>query len=120
MLATVKHRSLLRSLGVPDVMTDDRRELDVAVSKLPKDGSKTLLLDATLRSPLAGEGVARPNASNEASATFHGARKHKARVYLEFHVPGSGFVFLVASELGGHSFVECHALVAQLAKAHAS
>ena len=119
--ATVKHRPRLNALGVPDVSDDDFRELDVVISRLPIYGGKTVLADATLRSPLTGTGVARAGASHEAGSTFHGARLDKARAYPELHVQQSRFAFLVlASETGGKSSDECHALIAQLARARAS
>ena len=119
--ATVKHRPKLNTLGVRNVLPSDQRELDLVVSRLPIYGGKTVLGDATLRSPLTGSGDARPHASSESGATFHGARVDKASAHPELHVPQCRFAFLVlASEIGGHCSSECHALIKQLANARAN
>ena len=119
-LATVKHRPKLRTLGIPGVGPDDRRELDVVIGRLAIYGGQTVLGDATLRSPLTGSGEARNGASAESGVTFHGARLDKARAYPELHIPQSRFAFLVlASEVGGRCSEECHALIKQLARARA-
>lgn len=110
----------MNASGIPGVLGDDQRELDVVISRLPIYAVKTVLADATLRSPLTGAGLARPGASREAGATFHGARMDKARAYPELHVQQSRFAFpVLASETGGRSSDECHALIAQLARARA-
>ena len=74
---SVKHRPKLNSLAFPGVAAEDGRELDIAVGRLPIFGGKTVLGDATLRSPLSAEGVPKHRAKHEAGFTFHGARLAK-------------------------------------------
>ena len=120
-LATVKYQPKMNSFGIPGVAPTDQRKLDLVIARLPIFGGKTVIGDCTLRSPLTGAGDTRPHASSEAGATFHGARVDKAAKYPELHRPQSRFAFLVlASEVGGHSSDECHALLKQLARARAN
>ena len=46
------------------------RRLDVVASGLPFYGGRTIVVDATLRSPLTGAGMWRFNADEEDGATF--------------------------------------------------
>ena len=117
----VKHRPKLNSLAIPGVSPDDGRELDVVVGRLPLYGGKTIIGDASLRSPLSAEGVPKNHAERCAGSTFQGAYNDKARNYPELCGEHSSFKFLVlASEVGGHLSVECHELIRQLVKCRAS
>ena len=118
---SVKHRPKLNSLAFPGVAAEDGRELDIVVGRLPIFGGKTVLGDATLRSPLSAEGVPKHRAEDEAGSTFHGARLDKARTYPELNVQQPHFTFLVlACEVGGHLSEECHSLLKQLATCKAT
>ena len=100
--ATARHRPFLRDLSVPGVLGTDARRLDVVASGLPVYGGRTLVIDATLRSPLTGAGHVRFDAHLTDGATFTQARLDKEHKYPELASQGSRLKFLVAAaEVGG-------------------
>ena len=118
---SVKHRPLLNSLAVPRVPPDDGRELDLVVGRLAIYGGKTVIRDVSLRSPLSAEGIPKNGAQRTAGSTFRGAYRDKARTYPELGGEHSNFTFeVLACEVGGHLSPECHSLIGQLVKCHAS
>ena len=113
--ANARHRPLLRDLAIPGVMDTDSRQLDIVAGGLPLFGGKTIVGDATLRSPLSGAGVAHSGAANVDGSTFPPARRDKAHAYPELAVDGARHKILVlASEVGGRFSEECTDLVRQL------
>ena len=88
---------------------------DVSRTKHELFGGKTIILDATLRSPLSGDGVPRPGAAVTRGVTFPGALADKRRVYPELFEESNRHVFkVVASELGGTCSDECFTLLRSL------
>ena len=78
-------------------------------------GGKTIIGDATLRSPLSGLGAPHPGAASTDGSTFANARRDKAAAYPELAQDGVRHKFLVlASEVGGRFSQECTDLVRQL------
>ena len=55
--ANAQHRPLLRDLAVPGVLDTDSRQLDLVAGGLSLFGGRTIVGDATLRSPVSGRGV---------------------------------------------------------------
>ena len=119
--ATARHRPFLRDLSVPGVLGTDARRLDVVASGLPVYGGRTLVIDATLRSPLTGAGHVRFDAHLTDGATFVQARLDKEHKYPELASQGSRLKFLVAAaEVGGRYNDEVVDLVRQLVAHRAS
>ena len=119
--ATARHRPFLRDLSVPGVLGTDARRLDVVASGLPVYGGRTLVIDATLRSPLTGAGHVRFDAHLTDGATFTQARLDKEHKYPELASQGSRLKFLVAAaEVGGRYNDEVVDLVRQLVAHRAS
>ena len=119
--AAASHRPMLRDLAIPGVVDTDTRQLDILAGGLSIYGGRTIVGDATLRSPISGGGEAHAHAATTNGATFLGARRDKADAYPELVVPSARHKFLVlASEVGGRFFEECVHLVRQLVsnKAH--
>ena len=75
--ASTRHRPLRRDLAVPGIAPADARKLDVVASGLPLYGGRTIVVDATLRSPLIGSGMRRFNSHVEDGATFAQAVRDK-------------------------------------------
>ena len=121
--AAAAHRPLLRDLAVPGILPSDTRQLDVVAGGLPLYGGRTIVGDATLRSPLSGAGCARFGAATQDGATFPRAREDKAATYWELltEAARARVVFLtLASEVGGRFSAEAVDLVRQLARHRAS
>ena len=113
--ANAHHRPLLRSLAIPGVLDTDSRQLDIVAGGLPLYGGKTIVGDATLRSPLSGAGVAHTGAASIDGAIFPQARRDKASAYPELAQESSRHKFLIlASEMGGRFSEECTDLVRKL------
>lgn len=84
-------------------------------------GSKTIIGDVTLCSPLSMDGVLKNHVESETGSTFHGVRLSKHGDYPELVGEHPHFQFLVlACEVGGHLSEECHTLLKQLVKCRAS
>ena len=99
----------------------DARQLDVVASGLPIYGGRTIIVDATLRSPLTGAGMWRFNAHEEDGASFAQAVVDKHRKYPELVAQGARWKFIVAAaEVGGRSNDELIGLVRELARHKAS
>ena len=119
--AASSHRPLLRDLAVPDVADTDSRQLDIVAGGLSIYGGRTIVGDATLRSPISSRGDAQGVAATTDGATFPGARRDKATAYPELVLPSARHKFLVlASEVGGRFSEECVNLVPQLVNNKAS
>ena len=119
--ATARRQPFLRDLAVPGVAADDARQLDVVASGLPVYGGRTLVLDATLRSPLTGAGHVRFDAHAEDGATFPRARVDKEHKYPELLTQELRIKFIVAAaEVGGRYNDEVVDLVRQLVAHRAS
>ena len=91
--ANARHRPLLRDLAIPSVQDTDSRQLDIVAGGMPLYGGKTIVGDATLRSPLSGAGVPHPGAASIDGATFPGARRDKAGAYPELAQEGARHKF---------------------------
>ena len=115
------HRPMLRDLALPGVRDDDTRQLDIVAGALPIYGGRTIVGDATLRSPLTGSGIPRFNAARIDGATFAQARRDKQVTYPEFFEEDCRIAFRVlACEVGGRFSPECGDLVSRLVEHKAS
>ena len=117
--ANAQHRPLLRDLAIPGVLDTDTRQLDILAGGLPLFGGKTIVGDATLRSPVSGTGVPHGGTRTGAATTdgfiFAQARRDKASVYPELASETARHKFLVlGSEVGGRFSEECVDLVKKL------
>ena len=111
---------LLRDLDLEIADRTDARRLEVAVDGLPPFGGAQLAFDATIVSPLRGDGSARRGASGEDGVALAAARSRKERRYPELVGPRSRARLLVAGvEVGGRWSDETKILVSQLARAKA-
>ena len=81
---------LLRDLDLEIADRTDARRLEVAVDGLPLFGGAQLAIDATIVSPLRGDGSARRGASGEDCVALTVARRRKERRYLELVAPEAG------------------------------
>ena len=119
--ALTRPRPYLRNLAVPGVAATDARQLDVVASGLPIYGGCTLVIDATLRSPLTGAGMWRYDSHLEDRASFPQARRDKLQKYPELAGQGLRLKFIVAAaEVGGRCNDELVDLVRRLAQHKAS
>ena len=117
--ANSQHRPLLRDLAIPGVVDTDTRQLDIIAGGLPLFGGKTIIGDATLRSPVSGVGTPHGgqevNSANTDGYTFAKARRDKIDTYPELANATARHKFLVlGSEVGGRFSSECVDLVHQL------
>ena len=113
--ASARHRPLLRNLAIRNIPDDDLRQLDIVAGGLPIYGGHTVLIDITLRSPVAGDGSIRFRSDVVDGATFAQARRDKLSAYPELAEEDPRRIFLVlACEIGGRMSVECHELLRQL------
>ena len=75
-------------------------------------GSRTIVGDATVRSPLSGTGEPQGAAATIDGATFPQARRDKASTYPELAAESARHKFLVlGSKIGGRFSAECIYLV---------
>jgi len=96
-------------------MDTDSRQLDIIAGGLSLYGGRTIVGDATLRSPLSGAGMPHGAAATVDGATFPAARRDKADAYPELVAESARHKFLVlASEVGGRFSEECIELVNKL------
>ena len=115
------HRPMLRDLALPDIRDDGTRQLDLVVGGLPIYGGKTVVGDATLRSPLSANGEPRFSSHRSDGATFAQARRDKQTTYPELLEDDCRIVFLtLACEVGGRFSSECGDLVKRLVEHKAS
>ena len=78
-------------------------------------GGRTIVGDATLRSPLSGTGTPHGVAATTDGATFPQARRDKATTYPELATENARHKFLVlGTEIGGRFSIECIDLVRKL------
>lgn len=87
--AAAHHRPLLRDLAIPGVSDTDSRQLDILAGGLSLFGGRTIVGDATLRSPLSGAGIPHGAAATVDGATFPPARRDKANTYPELVAPSA-------------------------------
>ena len=113
--ANARHRPLLRDLAIPGILDTDTRQLDVVAGGLSLYGGRTIVGDATLRSPLSGTGTPHGVAATTDGATFPQARRDKATTYPELATENARHKFLVlGTEIGGRFSIECIDLVRKL------
>ncbi len=96
--ATTHEQHLLRNTTLPVDPADNRR-IDVMVT-----GSflrRPLLCDATLRSPLKGNGEPHPKAATEDGKVFERAAKDKEDKYPDVHASFLAELVVLACEVGG-------------------
>ena len=111
----VASRPRLRDLAMPGVSAHDLRELDVVARGFPLFGGRSIVVDATLRSPLSSAGCVRYGSHQLDGATFAAARRDKERKYPEFADQAHRIKFVVAAcEIGGRCNQECVDLVRAL------
>ena len=113
--ANAQHRPLLRDLALPGVLDTDSRQLDILAGGLPLYGGRTIVGDATLRSPVSGRGEPHGRAADVDGFIFGQARRDKADTYPELANNNARHKFLVlGTEVGGRFSVECVELVHKL------
>ena len=117
--ANASHRPLLRDLAIPGVPDTDSRQLDILAGGLLLFGGKTIVGDATLRSPVSGSGLPHGGAASGAATTdgfvFAKARRDKHDAYPELFRENARHKFLVlGTEVGGRFSEESVDLVRQL------
>ena len=113
--ATAHHRPLFCDQAIPGVMDADSKQLDIIAGGLSLYGGRTIVGDATLRSPLSGAGIPHGAAATVDGATFPAARRDKADAYPELVAESARHKFLVlASEVGGRFSEEGTELVKKL------
>ena len=111
---------LLRDLDLEIADRADERRLEVAVDGLPLFGGAQFAIDATIVSPLRGDGSARRGASAEDGVALSAAKRKKERRYPELVGPRRRARLVVAGvEVGGRWSHETKLLVSQFARAKA-
>ena len=115
--ARVKFNAFLRDMNL-SVATSDLRRIEVLAQDLPCFGGAQLAVDVTLRSALAGNGVAQPRAAEEDGAILLQARVDKENKYPEL-LNGRCRLVVVALETGGRWSSEAVDFIWQLAQAKA-
>ena len=117
--ARVRTNIFLRHLNLPVLAGDDRR-IEVLAQGLPCYGGAQLAIDATMGSPLRGDGQPRPRAAWQDGAALLDARRDKDRTYPEFQSGTRARLVVIAAETGGRVSAETVDFLWQLATARAS
>ena len=111
--ATTHEQHLLRNTTLP-VDPSDNRRIDVLVTG--SFLSRPLFCDATLRSPLKGNGEAHPRAAKDDGAVLERAQKDKLDKYWDVEESSLGELVCLGCEVRGRWNEEAHAWVRGLAK----
>ena len=99
--ARVRENFYLRNAGLPGVTSQDGRSIEIVASGLPLSQGVPLAVDATLVSPLRGDGGPHPAAATHPGASLRRAEKAKERAYPELVGSSQLRLTTVAMEVGG-------------------
>ena len=113
--ATVRWQHLLRNSTLP-VDPNDNRRVDVLVEGLPLYNGRPLFCDATLRSPLKGDGTPHPRAAAKNGAVLRRALTDKATKYSDVEDSPLAELVVLACEVGGRWHHRTEELVRLLAR----
>jgi len=114
--ASVHFQHLLRASTLSGIDPGDNRCIDVLATGLPLYRGKALFCDATLRSPLKGNGCPQPRASKDDGATFKGAVRDKHQKYPELLRSPVAKLLVLACEVGGRWNSDCLDVISKLAE----
>ena len=117
--ATVHCQHLLRHTTLP-VDGEDNRRMDVVVNGLPLYHGRPLFCDATVRSPLKGDGEPHSKAATENGAVLRRAKTDKEDKYRDLALSPLAELRVLACEVGGRWDEEAVNLVRDLAKVKAA
>ena len=119
--ARVSTNVMLRDLDISPPQNSDGRRLEVVAEGLTLFGGCQLALDATLVSPLHGDGTQRRGADVTDGAASGEARKDKARTHPELcRGNGRALLVVIAGEVGGPWSEETKSFLWCLASAKAA
>ena len=119
--ARVSTNVMLRDLDISPPQNSDGRRLEVVAEGLTLFGGCQLALDATLVSPLHGDGTHRRGADITDGAALGEARKDKVRTYPELcRGNGRALLVVIAGEVGGRWSDETKSFLWCLASAKAA
>ena len=117
--ARVKENVYLRTAGIPGIGPTDGRCVEIVASGLPIDQGVPLAVDATLVSPLRGDGRPQPGAASRPGASLRRAEQAKRRAYPELVNSSLLRLTTVAVELGGRMNLAARRLLRAAAAARA-
>ena len=106
---------LLRHTTLP-VHGEDNRRMGAVVNGLPLFHGRPLFCDATVRSPLKGDGTPHPKAATENGAVLRRAKADKEAKYQDLHSSSMAELIVLACEVGGRWNEDAVSLVRALAK----
>ena len=109
----------LRDMGVPGIAPDDGRRLEIVVTGLPLYGGVPLAEDATMVSPLHGDGTPWPRANESSGTAIRRGEHDKTITYPELVDSPIARLTTLACEVGGRWSPACQDIVSQLARARA-
>ena len=119
--AQVSTNVMLRDLDISPPQNSDGRRLEVVAEGLTSFGGCQLALDATLVSPLQGDGSHRRGADITDGTALGEARKDKVRTYPELcRGNGRALLVVIAGEVGGRWSDETKSFLWCLASAKAA
>ena len=112
---------MLRNLDISPPQNSDGRRLEVVAEVLTLFGGCQLALDATLVSPLHGDGTHRRGADFTDGAVLCAARKDKVKTYPELcRGNGRALLVVIAGEVGGRWLDETKSFLLCLASTKAA
>ena len=115
----VAHKQLLRDTNVGRVSPEDRRQLDLVVYGVTRNGT-ALCCDATVVSPLTRSGAPHGRAASHDGAALRVAERRKRRTYPELANSNMARLVVLACEIGGRWNGEALRFVRQLADQRAA
>ena len=109
----------LRDMNLPGVSPNDRRKLEVVVNGLPLYHGAQVGIDATIVSPVRGDGQPRPTADSRDGVALQTALRAKRRRYRDLQSSQRCRLLVAAVEVGGRWSTEAYYFLVHLAKAKA-
>ena len=117
--ARVRENVYLRNAGLPGVQAQDARCVEIVASGLPQCHGVPLAVDATLVSPLRGDGSPHPAAAERPGVSLRRAEQAKSRAYPELVESSVLRLTTAAMEVGGRTNLASRRLLRTAAAARA-
>ena len=115
----VRENVFLRDMGVPGIGPADGRRIEVLATGLPLERGVPLAIDATMVSPLHGDGTAWAKADTVAGSSISRGEKKKPDTYPELVDSPHVKLLTLACEVGGRWSATCSRVVSELAAVRA-
>ena len=117
--ARVQTNVFLRELNIEGVRSQDGRRIEVVANGLPVYHGAQVAIDATIVSPIRGDGRPVDGDGQSEGAALRKARQRKCRTYRVLIRSRRCKLLVAGAETGGRWDVEAYKFLVQLAKAKA-